>query len=158
VLILLILLVGVAMILLSTSRSDVFSATNERESAIAFYAAEAGIAYGKSYLSSTPYDPALKFSAVLKQAPMTRTFDYQVPGTTPPITIPASFTISFRNNDDGAGDAGGDNDGIVVIHSEGVGPNQASAVVEVSSGIKDYVRSGTGYCAQANAPPSCRGQ
>lgn len=157
VLILLIMLVGVALIVLSTSRGDVFGATNERESAIALYAAEAGIAHGKAYMASIPFDPATKYSALIGVTLPTKTFDYAVPGT-PPVTVPASYTVTFLNNYDQATDAGGDRDGKLVIRSEGTGPNGARAIVETTSGPKETMQSGVGYCAQANPPPSCRGQ
>ena len=157
VLILLIMLVGLAMILLATSRGDLFGATNEREQAVAFYAAEAGISHGKAYMSSVPYDPVLKWKAILGTT-QGRTIDYVVPDTNPPITIPASYTVTFTNNIDNAPDAGGDMDGKIVLTSIGVGPNNSRAVIQIVTGITDLLKAGTGYCAQANPPPSCRGQ
>jgi type II secretory pathway pseudopilin PulG len=156
VLILLVMLVGLALILLSTSRADLFGATNEREQTIAFYAAEAGIAHGKAYMSSIPYDPVNKWKAILGTS-QTRSIDY-VPGTNPPVTVPASYTVTFTNNTDMAPDAGGDMDGVIILTSTGLGPNNSRAVIQVATGIKDLLKAGTGYCAQANPPPSCRGQ
>ena len=158
VMIVLIMLVGIAMILIATSRGDVRSSANERETAVAFYAAEAGIAHGKAYMSSMTYDPALKFKALIGVTLPRRTFDYAVPNTNPEIKIPASYEVSFLNNNDQAPDAGGDTDGTIKVRSIGYGPNNAQAVIEVATGLKDTLKVGTGYCAQANPPPSCRGQ
>ena len=158
VLILLIMLVGVALIVLSTSRGDVFGATNERESAIALYAAEAGIAHGKAYMASIPYDQARKYSALIGVTLPKQTFEFVIPNTTPEVRVSASYTVKFSNNYDMAADGGGDADGKVIIHSEGEGPNGALAIVETTSGPRETMRSGVGYCAQANPPPSCRGQ
>jgi hypothetical protein len=156
VLILLIMLVGIAMILLSTSRSDVFSAANERESAIAFYAAEAGVNHAKSVMATYQgYTDVAKFTPLISRSAtpsISRTIDYQVNG----VTIPARYEVWFFNNTDGS-DGGVDLDGMLLIHSVGYGPNSSRSVIETVSGIKELVHTGTDYCAQANPPPSCRG-
>ena len=133
VLILLILLVGIAMILLSTSRGDIFAAANERETAIAFYAAEAGLAHGKAVMSAyTQYSETAKFTGLVGQPAITKTIDYQLPNG---VTVPASYTVTFQHNADGA-DGGIDLDGMLVIHSVGAGPNNARAVVEAGFEVR----------------------
>ena len=105
-----------AMAVLMTTRTDIKVAGHEREHAVAFYAAEAGLAYGKAealpkWSTSQKWTPLLKTPAY--QTGITR--DYRFGGNGLP-SIRATYTFRFVNNsDDPSGRADTDSDGRLVI-------------------------------------------
>jgi hypothetical protein len=108
-------------VLLST-RTDVRVSGRHREAALSFFAAEAGIAYAKSYLSQQ-WGGATFWTSTLGKPPTVTT--YTVGGiqvgseTLPQLNSRYTFTIA-NNNADPSGDPLIDQDGIVVVTSVGV--------------------------------------
>jgi len=111
---------GAAAVLLG-ARTDIRVSGHDRERAVAFYSAEAGIAYGKDWL--TPHwNSATYWTPVLQnpQAVAGITQDYRFGGTQGLPLIRADYTYRFRNNDDDpSGVQTVDQDGRIILVSVG---------------------------------------
>ncbi len=105
-----------AMAVLLSTRTDIKVAGHERQHAVAFYAAEAGLAYGKAELLPK-WDATNKWTPVLRTTSyrIGVTKDYRFGGNGLP-SIRATYTYRFLNNsDDPSGRSDTDSDGRVVI-------------------------------------------
>ncbi len=146
-----------AMAVLMTTRTDIKVAGHEREHAVAFYAAEAALAYGKAELlpkwsTTQKWTPVLKTSSY--RAGVTR--DYRFGGNGLP-SIRATYTFRFVNNsDDPSGKADTDSDGRVVIVGIGrvydAGGRKLTATVTLQNEVEWHVQAAGagGYQAQPN--------
>ncbi len=111
---------GATAVLLAT-RTDTRISGRHRERTLAFFSAEAGIAYGKAHLA-TQWAPSGFWTGVLDDPPNTVT--YQVgginiaPGDTLPL-MNSRYTYTFTNNPDDTGGTTTDTDGRMIITSVG---------------------------------------
>ncbi len=118
---LLALMAAAATAVLLTTRTDTRVAGRHRETTLAFFSAEAGIAYGKAFLT-TQWQPSGFWTQVLDDPPNAVT--YQVggfdiaPGDKLPL-MRSRYTYSFTNNPEDPGGATTDTDGRVVLTSVG---------------------------------------
>lgn len=118
---LLALMAAAATAVLLATRTDTRVAGRHRETTLAFFSAEAGIAYGKAYLT-TQWAPAGFWTSVLDDQPNVVT--YQVggfniaPGDKLPL-MNSRYTYTFTNNPDDAGGPTVDTDGRIVVTSVG---------------------------------------
>lgn len=118
---LLALMAAAATAVLLATRTDTRVAGRHRETTLAFFSAEAGIAYGKAFLT-TQWSPAGFWTGVLDDPPNTVT--YQVggfdiaPGDKLPL-MNSRYTYVFSNNPDDAGGPNEDTDGRIVVTSIG---------------------------------------
>lgn len=156
VFLLVILMVGVAATVLMSSQTDLQIAGQDRESTVAFYAAEAGIAFAKDWLSArAPVPGPAAWNAILNSgvpqlcAPNPNVFQAGVNPQTARTNYDNSgngqitFNFCIHNNPlDPAWASGNgsraDQDGIITIESYGYGPTGTSAhvIVEVqASGV-----------------------
>ena len=109
---LLALMAAAATAVLLASRTDTRISGRHRESTLAFFSAEAGIAYGKAFLT-TQWQPTGFWTGVLDDPPNAVT--YQVggfniaPGDTLPL-MNSRYTYSFANNPDDPGGPNTDTD------------------------------------------------
>ncbi|MCD6497783.1 MAG: hypothetical protein J7M25_05680 [Deltaproteobacteria bacterium] len=115
------LMAAAAMAVLLSTRTNVQVVGHERENAVAFYSAEAGLAYAKADLlpkwnSSTFWTPVLRTSSYTIGV----TRDYKFGGQQGIPQIRANYTFRFSNNDsDPSASANTDSDGKIVITSVG---------------------------------------
>jgi len=115
------LMAAAAMAVLLSSRTDIQVVGHERENAVAFYSAEAGLAYAKAQLlplwnSSTFWTPVLRTTSYTSGV----TRDYKFGGQQGMPQIRAKYTFTFSNNqDDPSASANTDSDGKVLITSVG---------------------------------------
>jgi Tfp pilus assembly protein PilX len=118
---LLALMAAAATAVLLATRTDTRVAGRHRETTLAFFSAEAGIAYGKAYLT-TQWAPAGFWTSVLDDPPNAVT--YQVGGfnISPGDKLPlmnSRYTYTFTNNPDDSGGPNVDTDGRIVVTSVG---------------------------------------
>ncbi len=111
---------GATAVLLAT-RTDTRISGRHRERTLAFFSAEAGIAYGKAFLANQ-WAPSGFWTGVLDDPP--NTVSYQVgginiaPGDTLPL-MNSRYTYTFTNNPDDTGGTTTDTDGRMIITSVG---------------------------------------
>jgi type II secretory pathway pseudopilin PulG len=162
VFLLIMVMVGLAAAVMTTTQGDLQVAGTDREGAIAFYAAEAGVAYAKDWLSAQSVPTGNNaFSAVLASgavqicAPAVGPPPGSTPGTQPQVAnVPVVYLKDAANNpitwyrfcvhnnvDDpnyinlsGNGDTV-DSDGKVTIESYGTGPNNTLARVAATVAV-----------------------
>jgi hypothetical protein len=121
VFILLTMMAAAALAVLLSARTDVRVSGHDRVNSVAFYAAEAGLAYAKAYVNprwnaSTFWTPVLNDP----QATAGINQDYRFGGTDGLPQVRADYTFSFRNNaDDPSASPTQDQDGRLVIRSVG---------------------------------------
>lgn len=121
VFLLLTMMAAAAMAVLLSARTDVRVSGHDRLNSVAFYSAEAGLAYAKGYIipkwnSSTFWTPVLQDP----QATSGINQDYKFGGTSGIPKVEADYTYRFSNNiDDPSGQPTVDSDGRIVIISTG---------------------------------------
>jgi hypothetical protein len=118
---LLVMMAAAAMAVLLGARTDIRVGGHERENAVAFYSAEAGLAYGKGWLVPQ-WNTATYWTAVLQnpQATTGITQDYRFGGSQGVPLIRSEYTYRFRNNpDDPSGSPTVDQDGRIILISVG---------------------------------------
>jgi len=146
------IMAAVAMAVLLASRTDIKVSGRQRESRVAFFTAEAGVAYGKKYLV-TKWNPITFWSGVLSEGPKTATYDLggvDMGGKRLPL-LKARYTYSFSNNpDDPSGSSTVDSDGRVVITSTGVALDSAGTTVLATSTVQVEVSYGASSDLKGN--------
>ena len=152
------LMAAAALAVLVTARSDIRVSGHERVHSVAFYAAEAGLAYAKADLS-TKWSPSTMWTSVLSNSSYRRgiSVDYRFGGTGGIPTVRARFVYWVANNpDDPSGSSTTDSDGKIIIFSRGdaLDPSGARvlATVTVQSEV-EWLQSGRksmDYQAQQN--------
>jgi hypothetical protein len=121
VFLLLSMMAAAALAVLLSARTDIRVSGHDRLNSVAFYSAEAGLAYAKGYVipkwnSSTFWTPVLQDP----QATSGINQDYEFGGTSGIPKVEADYTYRFSNNtDDPSGQPTVDSDGRVVIISTG---------------------------------------
>ncbi len=121
VFLLLAMMSAAAMAVLLSARSDVRVSGHDRLNSVAFFSAEAGLAYGKAYMlqrwdNTTFWTPLLQDS----QAVSGINRDYHFGGTAGLPRIEADYTFRFANNpDDPSNSPVTDSDGRLIIISTG---------------------------------------
>ncbi len=118
---LLALMAAAATAVLLATRTDTRISGRHRETTLAFFSAEAGLAYGKAFLA-TQWQPSGFWTVVLDDPP--NTVSYQVGGfdIAPGEKLPqmnSQYTYTFTNNPDDPGGPNADTDGRIVITSVG---------------------------------------
>jgi len=118
---LLALMAAAATAVLLATRTDTRVSGRHRETTLAFFSAEAGIAYGKAFLT-TQWAPAGFWTSVLDDPPNAVTYHVGgfdiAPGDKLPL-MNSRYTYSFSNNPDDTGGPTVDTDGRIVITSVG---------------------------------------
>lgn len=159
VFLLIIVMVGLAAAVMTTTQGDLKVAGNDREGALAFYAAEAGVAYAKDWLSqqnvptgTTAFSTILGSGAVQLCTPVAGGL---TPGTQPQAgqvavvyhkdaaNNPLSwYRWCLHNNVDDAnyinalaGADSTDSDGKITVESYGTGPNGTQSHVAVTVAV-----------------------
>ncbi len=115
------LMAAAALAVLVTARSDIRVSGHERLRSVAFYAAEAGLAYAKADLT-TRWSPSSLWTPVLSNSAYRRgiTRDYRFGGSNGVPIIRARYTYRVQNNpDDPSGSPTVDTDGKVVLVAVG---------------------------------------
>lgn len=146
------IMAAVAAAVLLTSRTDVKVSGRQREGTVAFFTAEAGVAYAKSYLV-TKWSPTLFWTSVLSEGSKTGSYDFggvDMGGKRLPL-LRARYTYSFSNNpDDPSGSATVDGDGRVVITSTGVALDAAGNTALSTSTVQVEVSYGAPSTLKGN--------
>lgn len=181
VFILVIAMVGIAAALMVSTQGDLQVAGQDRESATAFYAAEAGIAFAKDWLTSANMGQGNATWSTLLASGVPQLCvvgNGQTPGTVPQtaqvpydLIRPASYRFCFHNNVDDpnytlnppTGDTV-DGDGVLAIESYGYGPNGSVGHVTVNVAVTAgaaatncYAGSGGGGCNSFKAGNNAQG-
>lgn len=146
------IMAAMAAAVLLSSRTDIKVSGRQREGTVAFFTAEAGLAYAKSYLV-TKWSPTLFWTAALSEGPKTGVYDFggvDMGGKKLPL-LRARYTYSFSNNpDDPSGSATVDGDGRVVITSTGVALDAAGTTVLSTSTVQVEVSYGAPSTLKGN--------
>lgn len=129
---------ALALAVLLTTRTDIKVSGYDRESSVAFAAAEAGIAYGKSYLT-TQWNTTTGWTTLLQSSAATTgvTQTYNFGGTAGMPLVRARYRYWFVNNStDPSGLATVDTDGRVIIMATGDALDPSGATVVATATVQ----------------------
>ncbi len=118
---LLALMAAAATAVLLATRTDTRISGRHRERTLAFFSAEAGVAYGKAFVT-THWSPTGFWTGVLDDPPNTVSYEVGGINIAPGDTLPlmnSRYIYSFSNNPDDTGGATTDTDGRIIITSIG---------------------------------------
>lgn len=118
---LLALMAAAATAVLLASRTDTRVSGRHRETTLAFFAAEAGVAYGKAFLT-TQWQPTGYWTSVLDDPANSVTYEvggFDIGGGDVLPKLNTRYTYSYSNNANDTGGPNSDTDGRVIITSVG---------------------------------------
>lgn len=159
---LLALMAAAATAVLLASRTDTRVSGRQRETTLAFFSAEAGIAYGKAFLTAQ-WHPTGFWTGVLDDPPNSVSYEvggFDIGGGDTLPKLNSRYTYSFTNNANDAGGPTTDTDGRVIITSVGQALDrsgtkvlaQVTLQVEVEWSSVQYLKGG--YQTQQNQSAS----
>jgi hypothetical protein len=129
---------ALALAVLLTTRSDVKVSGYDRESSVAFSAAEAGIAYGKSFLT-TQWNNTTGWTTLLQSAAATTgvTASYDFGGVAGMPRVRARYRYWFVNNaTDPSGLGTVDTDGRIIVMATGEALDPAGTTVVATATVQ----------------------
>jgi Tfp pilus assembly protein PilX len=147
---------ALAMAVLLTTRSDIKISGSDREHSVAFATAEAGLAYGKSFLT-TQWNTTTGWSTLLQSTAATTgvTQAYDFGGVSGMPTVKARYTYRFVNNPtDPSASATVDTDGRILVVSTGVALDPSGTTVLATTTVQVEVL----FNAQTSSKSDYQGQ